>query len=382
MDEQKSYERKRKAPPPRPEIFLPLSSAPICENLTLVTEENEIKFEDKVIQVDNERSEEIRLLEAQITDLTKEVKRLQLSTVSERYLAWTTADSERLKYYVGFSVEEFEIIWDFLGMARDCLALYKSHGSARVQKVKPKEQYLLTLLKLRQDYTFTDLAYKFEISVPHCSRIFVTWIQFLYKKFGEFRDDMYVERHEHKPLPWVFRNDLLRDTRIVLDCTEILCESSTDYKQQGNMFSNYKSHTTVKILLGTAPSGACMFVSECYEGNISDKQIVIKSGVLNKLKEGDAVLGDRGFCIHELCREKGAKLVIPAFRFQKSQSSVEESVETKLIAQARVHIERYNERIKNFRILQGIIPLSLFPMISQIVFVLCCFVNFQEPLCN
>ena len=53
---------------------------------------------------------------------------------------------------------------------------------------------------------------------------------------------------------------------------------------------------------------------------------------------------------------------------------------TKIIAKARIHVERYNERIKNFELLSKKIPQTLIPLISQIVFVVCCLVNFQEPL--
>ena len=38
------------------------------------------------------------------------------------------------------------------------------------------------------------------------------------------------------------------------------------------------------------------------------------------------------------------------------------------------------DKIKKFRILSGIVPLSLTPLLSQIVFITCCLVNFKEPL--
>ena len=63
--------------------------------------------------------------------------------------------------------------------------------------------------------------------------------------------------------------------------------------QQGRLYSSYKSHTTVKFLIGVAPSGACHFVSDGYEGSISDKQITIQSGYLDYIQEGDLILADR-----------------------------------------------------------------------------------------
>ena len=52
----------------------------------------------------------------------------------------------------------------------------------------------------------------------------------------------------------------------------------------------------------------------------------------------------------------------------------------KRIAKARIHVERYNERLKKFRLIGKIIPLSLGPMASQLVYVAACLVNFQPCL--
>jgi hypothetical protein len=46
----------------------------------------------------------------------------------------------------------------------------------------------------------------------------------------------------------------------------------------------------------------------------------------------------------------------------------------------RIHVERVIERVKKFKLLSGNIPLSLSPLMDQLVFVACCLVNFQVPL--
>ena len=65
------------------------------------------------------------------------------------------------------------------------------------------------------------------------------------------------------------------------------------------MYSNYKHHVTYKELLGIAPSGAITFIKELYEGSISDKEIVKRSGILNKnlLDDNDSIMAERGFTI-------------------------------------------------------------------------------------
>jgi hypothetical protein len=128
-----------------------------------------------------------------------------------------------------------------------------------------------------------EVAFHFGLNRHTVGKIFSTWIMFLYKKFSSLCDKMFVPRSCHSPLPSSFQNALLRNVRIVIDCTEIFTESAENYKQQGNLFSQYKSHSTAKLLIGVAPSGACMFVSNTFEGGISDKEIVKKSGFFGQV---------------------------------------------------------------------------------------------------
>ena len=102
--------------------------------------------------------------------------------------------------------------------------------------------------------------------------------------------------------------------RVVIDCVEFRCESSRDYKQQGNLYSTYKSHTTVKALTGCAPNGSLMFVSHAFEGSISDRAITEQSGFLDYIEANDTVLADNGFTIHDLLDERDANLIIPPFK--------------------------------------------------------------------
>lgn len=57
-------------------------------------------------------------------------------------------------------------------------------------------------------------------------------------------------------------------------------------------YSNYKGSTTFKGLIGVSPSGEITFVSNPYEGSISDKEITKQSGILSLLEEGDEVMTD------------------------------------------------------------------------------------------
>ena len=301
--------------------------------------------------------------------------------VQQKY-EWMLKTPKKFQFFTGLTKEEFCSLYEFLDPEGANLQFWREN---RVQTGRPtltlKCQLAITLWRLRRRTTLTELSYHFGICHDLLQRITVTWIQFMFQQFNDIREAMFVTRDIHRQfLPSSFRNALLRDVRIVIDCTEIFCETSGDYSQKGNMYSQYKSHSTTKVLIGVAPSGACMYVSDCFEGSISDRQIIKDTNFIEKLLPGDVVLGDRGFTIHDLCAQKGATLEIPPFLNGRPAFTVEELTKSKILSRARIHVERFNERIKKFRIISGIVPLSLTPLLSQIVFITCCLVNFKEPL--
>ena len=298
---------------------------------------------------------------------------------------YLTDTPQKFKFYTGLTREQFDLVFRFLEPDVFDLTMWGANPDKR-RKIRPRKHDLefqlgLTLLRIRRGYNLHDMAYQFKMSRATIGDMFVTWVQLLYKKFGEMKDDMFAPQSHHHPLPPAFKNSLLRKVRVVIDCTEFPIESSRDYRQQGNLYSQYKSRTTAKVLTGVAPGGAMMFVSDAYEGSISDREIVIKSGFLDKIEEGDHILADKGFTIHDLLAKKGARIVIPPFRERgQQQLTAEQNAMTKIVARARIHVERYNERIKNFELLNQKIHSSLIPLLSQIVFIVCVLVNFQEPL--
>ena len=60
-------------------------------------------------------------------------------------------------------------------------------------------------------------------------------------------------------------------------------------------YSNYKSHNTVKILVGITPQGNISFASNAWGGRTSDMFLTDNCGILKKLLPGDLVMADRNF---------------------------------------------------------------------------------------
>ena len=146
------------------------------------------------------------------------------------------------------------------------------------------------------------------------------------------------------------------------------------------LFSSYKNHTTLKSLVGIAPSGATTFISQLYTGSISDREIVERSGILDlPFNEGDDVMADKGFTIEDLL-PLGVSLNIPPFLGEAQQMPPEDVVKTQVVATLRIHVERAINKIKNFHIWDRIVPLSLFPVVNQ-MWATCAFLcNIQDSI--
>ena len=63
----------------------------------------------------------------------------------------------------------------------------------------------------------------------------------------------------------------------VLDATRVVHRIRSCLALQSQLYSSYKSRTTLKDLIGISPNGSIYFVSELWSGPISDRELVIKS---------------------------------------------------------------------------------------------------------
>ncbi|XP_074641153.1 uncharacterized protein LOC141898907 [Tubulanus polymorphus] len=153
-----------------------------------------------------------------------------------------------------------------------------------------------------------------------------------------------------------------------------------DFTRQGNLYSNYKHHHTFKCLIAVAPNGTAVFVSKLFEGAVSDREIFEKCGILDYLNPGDLLFVDRGFTVQDLLLSRQVDMNIPPFLQGRDKLTPQEELLTRKIAKSRIHVERFNERIKKFGLISGVMPLSMTPLATQAVFVACCLVNFQEQL--
>lgn len=152
-------------------------------------------------------------------------------------------------------------------------------------------------------------------------------------------------------MPYCFKK--FPNTRVVLVCTEIQIQKPKCLSCRIKLYSNYKSTFTLKFLIGVSPGGLITYISQPYGGRASDRSLFVQSGLIQKMNSSDAIMVDKGFLIDDLCMSKNIQIIRPPFLKNKIQFSKSEALLNKDIASARVHIERINQRLKVYKILQN-----------------------------
>ena len=93
-----------------------------------------------------------------------------------------------------------------------------------------------------------------------------------------------------------------------------------------------------------------------------------------------SIMADRGFDIQDLLAKYELMLNIPPFK-GKNHLEKEDVIKTQKIARVRIHIERVIGQVKQrYRLLQGVIPLSMAGSINQIWCVCCLLTNYRRKV--
>ena len=211
------------------------------------------------------------------------------------------------------------------------------------------------------------------------SKLFNTWILLLSREL-RLLFPWPSQEMVRNSLPTQF--DRYPSRRVIIDCTEIFIQRPYSLMKASESYSQYKKHNTFKVLVGITPAGEITFVSRLWLGRASDRYITQHSGILNLLDPGDNVMADRGFDIQDLLVSKKVTLNIPPFLSLRKQLTAQEVELTRRIAAVRihVHVEHAIGRVKEFHILDGILPISL-AHVAEDIFVTCAYLtNFQTPL--
>ena len=315
------------------------------------------------------------ILQIELENKTKELQDLkEKEKYSREQYSVRGLSSEVIRMETGLPNKEiFDIVVSYTKRFQDDINYF---AGWKVETLSLEDQVFITLMKLRQDYTNLHLAKLFHCSTGTIRNIVITFVHLLYVILYEQCMSTVPSRHKNKSsLPGSF--SLFGNCRMVIDCTDIRIASPSLMSVQKLTYSSYRGMNSFKALVGVAPNAVITFVSDMYAGSVSDKAIVQKCGILSHLNAGDLILADEGFLIQDMI-PSGVSVNIPPFlnngKFSESEIKV-----TKGIAKCRIHVERANARLKDFRIL-GFIPPYLKGYADKVFKLCAALVNLQYPL--
>lgn len=316
-----------------------------------------------------EKTEECMLQKKLIDQLQEQLQKQQpFSADSVRNREKTIKNL--FSYYTGLTYVNFLFLFSFLFPDPSEKVSYRRRDTKYLSN---ENALFLLLCRLRHDFGLKDIAVRFGLSTQSTSVVFNTILDRLYFKFGQLS----IWPHREKiisQMPSSFKQDF-PTSLVIIDGTEFKTQTPNALGLQSQLYSDYKSSTTLKALVGCDPSGSVIFISELFTGSISDKAICEQSGFFQLLKDlldngyiqpGDAVMADKGFTIQSELEELGLLLNIPPFASCTSQMSVADTHLTQKIAKHRVHIERLIAKIKTYKLLSHTIPTSLFGQANKI----------------
>lgn len=120
----------------------------------------------------------------------------------------------------------------------------------------PAEHFLMALMKLRLGLTHQDLAFRFNIHICTVAYIFHGWLDVMSREL-QYLIHWPPRKEIKQNVPHLFKNKMFDSVRCIIDYSEIFIQRLTSLHARALIYSNYKSHNTIKFLLGVNRS--CYF---------------------------------------------------------------------------------------------------------------------------
>ncbi|XP_056133887.1 uncharacterized protein LOC130110731 [Lampris incognitus] len=345
-----------------------------------------------VVEHDYGASRTVCVDREQYEDMLREIEELrqQLQTYHLQNsfgLRRFASSPEDIRFYTRFpSYEHLMAFWNLIEAATAKIVRVtrarKTYATStttespltRPTKLLPIDELFLFLTYLSTGCTQRELGHRFNIHRATVSRIIVTWTNFLYSLLGSVCIWMSPAAVKAS-LPHDFDGGY-SNTQVVLDCTELQCQTPSSLLLQSEVFSTYKSHCTFKAIVGMSPHGALTFVSALFEGSMSDKEVFRQSGIMSLLTPDMAIMVDKRFSVDDLV--PGITVHRPAFLSKRTQIPEVNVLKTQSIARLRVRVKRMIRRVKENKLFDTTIPLSISGSINQLFTVACLLSNYQN----
>ena len=94
----------------------------------------------------------------------------------------------------------------------------------------------MTLVLLKNVFPLYHLSWLFEIPVSTVSRHLISWVNFLYFKLGSL--PIWPSKEEILETMLTGFKEIYPNTRCIIDCTELFCQSSSSLNTQSCLYSS------------------------------------------------------------------------------------------------------------------------------------------------
>nr|CAH7716501.1 unnamed protein product [Callosobruchus chinensis] len=323
VERHERFKRRRKVTPTQEDVSVQLEALSDFEEDRLdVSAQTDLTMEEL-----SSKCSQLRFALRKIKKLIRQIEESPFGLFEDQ------KNTDKWVYYTGYEYQFINLV--IFPQIADYIP------SSSTSELSGFNQLLLTLIKLRLDLQFKDLAYRFNISPTEASTYFANIIDIMYRRFSSLIlwPDAPIRQ---KNIPFCFRQAFPNKTTVILDCFEISIEKPASFVTQQQCWSDYKHHHTIKMLIGITPQGSISYISKAWGGATSNEQIV-------ELDDFATNLG-----IYRV------KLIAPTFTRGKHQLHPLEFKNTHKIARVRIHVKRIIAEIKNkFNILSATIPISM-----------------------
>uniref|UniRef100_A0A8C6SSF6 THAP-type domain-containing protein n=1 Tax=Neogobius melanostomus TaxID=47308 RepID=A0A8C6SSF6_9GOBI len=216
----------------------------------------------------------------EINRLLEENRRLKQQLAAAKFTEGFLASGgdDKVRYYTG--LPDYTAFTELLTGLQPLMA---------ARALKPFQMLLLTLMRLRLDLPVVLLANLVLVSPGTVYRVFRETVSSLHTLTTHAI--AWPER-DADTVTQPFRDAFGDKAVVIVDVFEIVTE---------------KNKHTVKYLVAVTPKGATCFLSRGFGGSSRDKELLLESGLLERLRPGDVVLAYKGFDINPgvgmLCAE-------------------------------------------------------------------------------
>ena len=123
------------------------------------------------------------------------------------------------------------------------------------------------------------------------------------------------------------------------------------------------------------------YISPVYGSATTDRSLLNMTGsrsLIELMQDGDQIMFDCGFALE--AKHLHLTLIHSSLLEGKSQLSPNKVIETCIIARHWTHVELCTGRIKNYKLLSGIIPIKSIYLLNFRYYICTFFTIFYEPL--